>query len=139
MIGAYVPMMISDKPASLKILLLEDNADLARMLRQILEWRGYEVVVGASGEEGLEALEHASTPPDLILCDLIMPDMDGHEFMRHVRQHYQWSSIPLVIMSASVAPEDQATVLKEGANGFLGKPFGISELDELIAEVGLSS
>ena len=121
----------------LTILLLEDNPELSHMLRQILEWRGYVVLGGTSGNEGLALLGEADSPPDLIICDLIMPDMDGPTFLRTIRDDDRWSSIPFVVMSASDSAEMEEEALAQGAQGYLAKPFGLEDLDKLLIKCGL--
>lgn len=120
------------------ILLLEDNNDLARMIRQILEWRGFQVQYGVSGEAGITILDHAETLPDLIMCDLVMPGMDGYDVLGRVRANPTWASIPFIIMSANATDADQEMAARNGANGYLVKPFGIADLDTLLRQFGFS-
>jgi CheY-like chemotaxis protein len=113
-------------------MLLEDNADLALMMQQILSWRGHEVMYGRSGVEGIDLLKSAEGLPDVILCDLIMPDMDGTAFLQYLRSHETWSSIPFILMSANATDTDFASAIEIGANAFLPKPFGLSDLDSVL-------
>jgi CheY-like chemotaxis protein len=116
------------------IMVLEDNADLGFMIRQILEFRGHEVLYGYTGREGVVLLESAKSLPDIIFCDLMMPDMDGHEFIAYLKQQSEWAAIPFIIMSANGAPEDRDYAASIGASGFLAKPFGLQDLDALLAQ-----
>jgi CheY-like chemotaxis protein len=121
----------------LTILLLEDNPELTLMLRQVLEWRGYTVVSGTSGHDGLAILHDGTPHPDLILCDLYMPDMDGPTFLQHLRANDEWSHIPVALMSGRDTFETAKEAVTHGANGFLSKPFGLEELDSLLQKCGL--
>ena len=115
-----------------RILLLEDNSDMLAMLCQVLEWGGHDVVVGRDGMEGVEILESMDTPPTVILSDLSMPDMDGLEFLRHVRNTPQWADLPYVIMSAHSSPEDRQSALEAGADDFLVKPFNLDDFQQVL-------
>jgi len=116
------------------ILLLEDNADLRQTLKQVFELDGHEVEGGRSGEDGLTFLGVTKTLPDMIVCDISMPDMDGFEFLKHVRGNPKWAQIHFVVMSGTQADRDVA--LKNGADSYLNKPFGIAELKALLKQVG---
>jgi chemosensory pili system protein ChpA (sensor histidine kinase/response regulator) len=118
------------------ILLLEDNADLRQTLKQAIELDGHEVHGGRSGEDGLEFLRTAPTLPDMIICDISMPDMNGFEFLKHVRGNPEWANIRFVVMSGTRADRDIA--LASGADGYLGKPFGFSELKNIVDQAGKS-
>jgi CheY-like chemotaxis protein len=122
----------------LTILLLEDNVDLAFMLRQVLEWRGYVVISGMSGEEGLQLLGSTRLKPDLILCDLLMPDMDGYTFLSRLRVNDAWAGIPFVVMSAHDSQEMAEDAAARDAQGYLAKPFGLEDLDTLLSQCGLA-
>lgn len=80
------------------ILIVEDELSIADMLCSVLEDEGYQCVVARHGKEGLEKLGRQI--PDLILCDVMMPILDGREFYRHVQAHEAYRSIPFVFMSA---------------------------------------
>ena len=115
-------------------MVLEDNPDLGLMIRQILQFRGHEVLFGFTGREGVDLLETADNLPDIIFCDLMMPDMDGHEFIAYLKQQSKWAHIPFIVMSANGAPEDRDYANSIGASGFLAKPFGLQDLDALLAQ-----
>lgn len=120
------------KGDALNILLLEDNVDLAAMLIEILELRGHRVMYGQGGYAGIELLNTATTLPDIIICDLFMPDLDGHSVLKQVRANSRWNAIPFVIMSASTSERDRNTVMAKGADDFISKPFTIQELDRVL-------
>jgi CheY-like chemotaxis protein len=120
----------------LEILLLDDNADLAIMLQQILEWRGHRVKFGQGGQIGLELLSKAETLPDVIICDLLMPDLDGYGVLTQVRENPDWAKIPFIIMSANVSVKDRHEALNRGANDYLVKPFSVKDLDRVLEKLG---
>jgi CheY-like chemotaxis protein len=109
------------------ILVIEDDEGIREMLRQVLELYGYIVFTASDGEKGIERLRSDSLFPCLILLDLMMPVMDGWEFMEAFHQRKEWSSIPVVVVSAFA---DKAADLH--AQGLLAKPL---VLDNLLAVV----
>jgi two-component system chemotaxis response regulator CheY len=115
------------------ILLVEDNLDMQTLLRDLLEWGGHQVMLGRTGQEGLEALQTAQLPPDLIISDLTMPYMDGLELFQAVRQNPKWAHIRFIIMSAN--PQDERLKSRQAGdlNGVLPKPFSLEELNRLLS------
>lgn len=107
-----------------RILLLEDNLDLLNMTAEVLELAGHEVWRGRSGKDGLDILESATINPDLILTDLLMPEMDGDVFIAHLRQDRRWMHIPTVVLSGEMNHRSRA----HGADDFLLKPYRHNEL-----------
>ncbi|NPV87031.1 MAG: response regulator [Anaerolineae bacterium] len=105
------------------VVVVDDELPIRRMLRTALGAHGYRVIEAASGAEGLHAV--ADHHPDLILLDLGLPDMDGVEVIRQLRQ---WSQTPVVVLSVREREEDKVRALDSGADDYLTKPFGISEL-----------
>ncbi len=112
-----------------RILIVEDEEKLRRVMELQLRSSGFEVEQAGSAEQGLKLIDHA----DLILTDLRLPGMDGIEFLRQVRQQY--AHIPVVLMTAFGTVENAVEAMKIGANDFLLKPFS---LDHLIAVVNKS-
>lgn len=113
------------------ILLVEDNADMQILLRDLLEWGGHHVASGRNGVEGLELLQSADVPPEIIISDLTMPSMDGLELLRQVRCNPRWSHIRFIIMSAN--PYDNRLQSGQpGLNGILPKPFSLEELNAVV-------
>ncbi len=106
-----------------KILIIEDEKNIRSFLISVLEAQGYQVVPAASGQEGLSLA--ASLCPDLILLDLGLPDMDGTEVIRKLRE---WAAIPLLVISARTDEDDKVQALDLGADDYITKPFGNSEL-----------
>ena len=107
-----------------RILLVEDNADLAYGLRNNLEIEGYDVDVAADGEEGLERARHAR--PDLVILDLMLPRLDGFRVLRAIRS--DGLAMPVLILTARGEEADKVRGLKLGADDYVTKPFGVLEL-----------
>jgi CheY-like chemotaxis protein len=122
-----------------RILLLDDNAEIVTMLRLVLEQRGYEVVWGRHGEDGLQLLEHSHRAPDLIISNLLMPTMDGMKFLDAVRGNPDWSSIPFVMMSAISSEDRKRATFEHGADAFLAKPFRFEDLNKTLNNLGVGS
>jgi CheY-like chemotaxis protein len=108
------------------ILVIEnDLANRANLLR-ILSFKGFIVLDAENGEEGLKLAQ--SHTPDLILCDILMPGMDGYEVLRSLQQSPQTRYIPFLFLTAKATPQDIAYGLSLGAEGYLVKPFSIVQL-----------
>ena len=105
------------------ILLIEDEPQMRRFLRVTLQSNDYRLVETSSGQEGLA--EAAMRNPDVVLLDLGLPDMDGIEVTRKLRE---WSEVPVIVISAREQEEDKIRALDAGADDYLTKPFGAGEL-----------
>jgi two-component system KDP operon response regulator KdpE len=106
-----------------KVLLIEDDPQVRRFLRATLAAHGYRLVEADTGDTGLR---HASTAqPDVVLLDLGLPDLDGLEVTRRLRE---WTSTPIIVISARGQEEDKVKALDAGADDYLTKPFGAGEL-----------
>ena len=106
-----------------KILVVEDEQSISNFIAAILESNGYDTMTVRSGEEALSMI--ASHCPDMIVLDLGLPDMDGMEVLKAVRK---WSNLPVVVVSARQHERDKVEALDCGADDYLVKPFGTSEL-----------
>ena len=106
-----------------KILIIEDEHTIANFMRAILEARDYEVMIVQSGAMASTLI--ASHCPDLIILDLGLPDMDGMQLLKAVRQ---WSKVPVVVVSARSHERDKVAALDAGADDYLTKPFSVDEL-----------
>lgn len=104
-------------------LLVDDEQSIRRFLRSALEAEGWRIAEAATLKRGL--LDAASRHPDLIILDLGLPDGDGVDFMRALRQ---WSSIPVIVLSARAEEGHKIKALDAGADDYLSKPFGVGEL-----------
>ncbi len=108
------------------ILLVEDTEHLAEEIGDILRLEGFHVLFGSNAIKALEIL--SGTTPDLIITDLLMPVMDGFEFIRHVRAMPTLAGIPIIILSAKASPEDKLLGIEVGASAFVNKPCKAYEL-----------
>jgi CheY-like chemotaxis protein len=112
------------------ILVIDDHADTLGLLVELLESEGYRVHGAASAAAGLELLQHGSV--DLILVDLILPDMSGLEFCEWVRAHEPLRLVPIILVSAASGACWNASSATAGANGYISKPFDIDNLLALV-------
>ncbi len=110
-----------------RVLVVEDDPGLARALAITLRARRYDVDLARTGAAGLDAA--ASRPPDLVVLDLGLPDLDGMEVLQALRG---WSSVPVVVLSARQSSTDKVRALDGGADDYVTKPFG---MDELLARI----
>ena len=102
-----------------KILLIEDDADMREILAMVLQREMYDVVMAANGREGLDLL--FDTKPNLILCDLMMPKMDGREFLKKVRSNPGSRVVPIIILTAVDSDDNEIDLLDLGATDFVSK------------------
>jgi two-component system KDP operon response regulator KdpE len=109
--------------AAARILLVDDEVPIQRAVAPLLRARGYDVDVAATGEEALAKFE--AQPPDLIVLDLGLPDVEGTEICRRIRAA---SAVPIVVLSARAAEADKVSSLDIGADDYVTKPFGPEEL-----------
>jgi DNA-binding response OmpR family regulator len=107
-----------------RVLVVEDNAELAFGLRNNLEIEGYEVAVAGNGAEGLETTRR--NPPDLVILDLMLPELDGFRVLKGIRESRLM--MPVLILTARGEESDKVRGLKMGADDYVTKPFGLLEL-----------
>jgi excisionase family DNA binding protein len=108
------------------ILIVDDDARLREFVRVNLEMDGYAVREAGNAAEGLAALE--KEPPDLILLDVMMPEVDGWEMLRRVREKHGVAAIPVIMFSGKVDEDTAETATERGAQAFIGKPFDPQQL-----------
>jgi diguanylate cyclase (GGDEF)-like protein len=113
-----------------KILVIEDEPYIRQILKVQLQSAGYSVNTAENGIQGLESIKQDR--PDLVLLDLMMPDMDGHEVCKRLKECYETSNIPVIILTAKSDLGEKVRTLEYGANDYLTKPY---EFDELLARV----
>jgi DNA-binding response OmpR family regulator len=106
-----------------RVLVVDDDADIRGLLRQLLERTGYEVIEAANGREGLRSLYSSS--PDLVLLDVSMPEFDGWQTLERIRDV---SDVPVVMLTARAAELEKVRGLQAGADDYVTKPFGRQEL-----------
>jgi CheY-like chemotaxis protein len=118
-----------------RILIIDDNETVRSTLCFLLRQAGFEVDAACNGQVGLDHAQRS--PPDLILCDLSMPIMDGFETISRVRSDPVLQRIPIIVISGSVSEADETQAKRLGANSFIGKPFSLGPLmKRMIAELG---
>lgn len=106
-----------------KILIVEDEQNISNFISTVLAANGYDVLIAETGAHALSMI--TSHCPDLIVLDLGLPDMDGMNILREVRS---WSNLPVVVVSARTHEQDKVAALDMGADDYIEKPFGTSEL-----------
>jgi two-component system KDP operon response regulator KdpE len=110
-------------PLKSTALIIDDELQIRRLLRVCLEANGYRVAEAATGKEGIaEAAQH---PPDVVILDLGLPDMEGIAVLKRLRE---WSSVPVVVLSVRDREEDKIAALDNGADDYVTKPFSSGEL-----------
>src|SRR5688572_4374337 len=109
-----------------RILIVDDDVDTLRLVGIMLQRQGYQIIAASNGTQGLEkALEEK---PDLILLDVMMPDMDGYEVTRRLRKNPDTSSTPILMFTAKTQLDDKVTGFEVGADDYLTKPTHPTEL-----------
>ncbi|MDR5740066.1 two-component system response regulator KdpE [Caballeronia sp. LZ016] len=111
------------RAASITVVLIEDEQQIRRFVRTSLEGEGMTVYDAPTGKQGL--IEAATRQPDLVIVDLGLPDTDGIDLIRELRG---WSGLPVIVLSARSREDEKVAALDAGADDYLTKPFGISEL-----------
>jgi len=106
---------------SQRILVVEDQEDNRRILRDMLSNAGYELVEAESGEEALTAV--GAQRPDLILMDIQLPVMDGYEAARRIKSNPDMTAVPIIAMTAYALAGDEAKAQAAGCNAYISKPF----------------
>ncbi len=120
-------------PAMKKILVIDDEPDLRELVRVNLDQAGYGVETASSGREALQALRHS--PPDLIVLDLMLPDISGTELCRKIRSDPALSDIPVIMLTAKAAEVDRVVGFELGADDYVTKPFSPREFVLRVAAV----
>lgn len=110
-------------PSGETLLIVEDEAQIRKFVRISLEAQGYQVREARLGEEGLASC--VASPPQLVVLDLGLPDLDGLDFIRRLRA---WSTLPILVLSVRASETEKIQALDAGANDYVTKPFGIGEL-----------
>lgn len=110
-------------PPSPVVVLIEDEPQIRRFLRATLGSSGYRLHEATSGEDGL--IEAATRQPDVVILDLGLPDIDGLQVIRRLRE---WSAVPIIVLSARGQEGDKVAALDAGADDYVSKPFAVGEL-----------
>jgi two-component system cell cycle response regulator DivK len=109
-----------------RILVVEDNPLNLKLVRDVLQFAGYDVIEAQSGEEGLRVAQQ--DPPDLVLMDLQLPGIDGTETLRRMREGSLGRDVPVVAVTAFAMAEDRERAALAGFDGFVEKPISVREL-----------
>ena len=115
-----------------KVLVVDDDRSLTELLQMVLEDAGYAVALAENGREAI--VSAAKDPPDLVVLDVVMPEMDGWATSDHLLSHERTAKIPIIFLSARVAAEDQLRGWYRGCFDYLTKPFDIQELLEKVSQ-----
>lgn len=117
-----------------RVLIVEDNVELLRLMKRLLQPR-YQVLTAHDGREALQLIQ--TNRLDIVVSDVMMPEMDGYELTDHIKHHEMYSHLPIILLTAKTTEDDQQKALLTGADGFITKPFKIRDLqlriDNLIA------
>lgn len=113
-----------------RILVVEDNERNLKLIRDVLQFAGYEIVEATSGEQGVALAQDCE--PDLVLMDLQLPQMDGTEALRILRESPRTRDVPVVAVTAFAMREDRERAFGAGFDGYLQKPISIRALPEQV-------
>ncbi len=112
------------------VLIIDDEIHIRRLIAQMLELAGYQVVEATSGPEALRLIEE--TRPDVITCDIFMPGMSGFEVLEAIKSQPATAEIPVIMLTAIGQEKDTARATALGADDYITKPFGTTQLIETI-------
>lgn len=111
------------------VMVVDDEDELVDMIGMVVEDLGHEVLAATNGNEAIKALAGAADPPALIISDVMMPQMNGVDFVRAIKADPRYRQVPVILMSAAGPPADD-----DGADYFIHKPFDLDALVELIEQ-----
>jgi len=114
---------VTDLTAATRVLIVEDDPNIVDLMRANLAVRGFDTLVSSDGSKALALLE--TEQPDMVLLDLTLPEVDGFELCRQIRER---SNVAIIVVSARGGERDKVTALNMGADDYMTKPFGIEEL-----------
>ncbi len=117
---------ISKVEATPRIVVIEDEPAVSILLVKILKSHGFDVCAAATGNDGLRLIEERNC--NLILSDIDLPDIDGFEICRRIKQNRKLRLIPIILMSGRLAEGNEALALKVGASDYMSKPFGVNAI-----------
>jgi DNA-binding response OmpR family regulator len=124
--------------AAKKILVVDDEPDVASLLTLMLKSQGYEVVAASDGQEALEKARAEN--PDLILLDVMLPRLDGYKVARMLKFDENYSHIPIIMLTAKIQEKDKQTGMEMGANDYVTKPFDtailLAKIKDILAKKG---
>jgi two-component system cell cycle response regulator DivK len=112
------------------VLIVEDNQMNMKLVRDVLQFKGYQTLEANSGREGVRlAIEHL---PDLVLMDVQLPDINGMTAFEEIRAHPRTRHIPVFVVTASVMPQDQQRIAASGFDAFISKPIDVKSFVETV-------
>ena len=117
---------------STRILVVEDNPKNMKLVRDVLEFAGYEVIEATTGEEGVRLAE--TEHPNLILMDLQLPGIDGAEALRRIRVSQDGQDVPVVAVTAFAMDEDRTRAFASGFDGYVEKPISVSRFQQQVRD-----
>ena len=118
---------------SKRVLLAEDEPHIVESLSFLLERAGFEVKVTADGQSALDAA--LAETPDVLVLDVMLPELDGYEVLRHLRADPRSADLPVLMLTAKGQREDRETALECGANLFITKPFANSDIVRAVRQL----
>src|SRR6056297_2559235 len=110
----------------MRILIIEDEQEVREEITDILKFEGYDVIPVSGGAEGVKAAVENS--PDIVICDILMPEMDGFEVLQKIKSHPAFSLVPFIFVSAMAERKSLRKGMEQGADDYLFKPFSREEL-----------
>lgn len=116
-----------------RVLLVEDEPNIIESLTFLLERAGFEISVETNGRQGLEAA--LESQPDVLVLDVMLPELDGYEILRRLRADDRGTSLPILMLTAKGQREDRETALECGADLFLTKPFANSDIVSAVGQL----
>lgn len=125
---AIAPGVKASKP--IKILVIENEDGVRENIVELLEAEGFDVVAAGNGRQGLQVA--IAETPGLILCDILMPDLDGYQVLEFLRSQAAFAGIPFLFLSAKVSDGDRERGMALGATGYIPKPFTLNQLLDAI-------
>ena len=117
---------------TVRILVVEDNERNLKLVRDVLQFAGYQVVEARTGEQGVELAQRCS--PHLVLMDLQLPGIDGTEALRLLRESSRTAQVPVVAVTAFAMEDDRVRALRAGFDGYLEKPISVRTLPEQVRD-----
>jgi two-component system cell cycle response regulator DivK len=114
------------------ILIVEDNEKNLKLVRDVLQVKGFSTIEAGTAEEGIQLA--ASRKPDLILMDIQLPGMNGIDALKHLRADKATASIPVVAVTASVMQQDRTLIMESGFDAYVGKPINIKEFLDAVKQ-----
>ena len=117
------------------VLVIEDNLEIRENMSEILELEGFKVIVATDGTTGLQMA--TEDLPNIILCDILMPSLDGYSVLTAIKKNPETKNIPFIYVTASVEKSEVKLAMDMGADGYVRKPFDVDDLMAAINKLGI--